>query len=124
MYKALLDRESITHKEILEDLTVVAEYEEYWPGEEPGTLHILKICIQDRDARNVIHILEKELEEEWFAVVWSNTQAHVVFKGITFTLRNCIPWERGEYEQLVSYGATHGISEKYFKNMRTVMDAW
>ena len=125
MFKALVDAESLINPTFLESYDVIGTYEERWPGEDPEVLHLSKIRIEGDEIEPFIKTLSShDLEEGWYALVWNDDKAYVIFKNKIIPLRNIDPWDQGEFSELVEYGKQYAIDKKYFLNMRSVMDAW
>ncbi|MFZ2303378.1 MAG: hypothetical protein WAV98_01140 [Minisyncoccia bacterium] len=125
MYKALIDRESLVSSKILNDYEIIDIYEEYWQGEVPEILHISKVRVPEEKVDSFVKTLSsQELQDGWFALVWDEYKAIVIFKDKIFKLKNKNPWGKEELTEVIEYGRAHEIDEKYFLNMRSVMDIW
>lgn len=125
MFKALIDAQSLVDPKFLESHNVVDTYEERWPGEDPEVLYMSKVRIEDNEVELFIKELSSRgLEDEWFTLVWNEDKVYVVFKDNIISMQNINPWDEKEFSGLVEYGKEHAIDEKYFLNMRSVMDTW
>lgn len=125
MYKALLDSQSFKDPNVLNQLEVVSSYKEEWPGDDPPVLFISKVKVDDHDVLHLINNLSKNwLKPEWFALVWNEKIAQIIFPNKVFSIANKEPWIKEEIEEVISYGKKQNIDRKYFQNMKNVMSKW
>lgn len=114
MFYSIIDAASLNNPTILNDFIHDKVTVQYEPESPTSKYHyVFLFRIDEKDIKNVITKMQKEMKESWYSFFWNESTLYIVFNTNRFEINLLDGWSSKNYNAAQALGRTQGIPEVY-----------